>query len=255
MHRHDHERVEDDATRQAGRTAPHDDGLLYKAAAAGRADVLGPAGMLRLQRAVGNDAAQEVGQQASPVTEVLSSGGGQALDEPVRTDMEARLGADFSDVRVHTDGAADGSARSVQAHAYTVGSNIVFQRDRYEPGTPAGQTLLAHELTHVMQQRSGPVDGTATADGVKLSDPSDRFEREAAANADRVMSTPAPAQREATAAAGTTSTVQASKDLSLPTVQRAEAGEEEEEVQASHDASLPAVQRDEEEGEKEEGTS
>ncbi len=123
------------------------------------------------------------------------------------------------------------------------------------PAPPAGQTLLAHELTHVVQQRSGPVDGTATGDGVKVSDPSDRFEREAAANADRVMSSPAPVQREGTASAAGAPTVQASHDPSLATVQRAEAAEEEEEVQASHDASLPAVQRDEEEGEKEEGTS
>lgn len=53
--------------------------------------------------------------------------------------------------------------------------------------------MLAHELTHVVQQRSGPVDGTDAGGGVKVSDPSDRFEREAVANADRLMSAPAPA--------------------------------------------------------------
>ena len=85
------------------------------------------------------------------------------------------------------------SAQSVNAHAYTVGSNVVFQRDKYDPGSDAGRTMLAHELTHVVQQRSGPVDGTPTGGGIKVSDPSDRFEREAAANAERVMSAPAPA--------------------------------------------------------------
>jgi hypothetical protein len=153
--------------------------------------------------------------------------------------MEARLGADFSDVRVHTDSAADGSAKSVQAHAYTVGSNIVFQRDRYEPGTTDGQTLLAHELTHVVQQRSGPVDGTSTGNGVKVSDPSDRFERDAAANADRVMSQPAPVAMQ-----------QSAVSSSAGVVQR-EAEQEDEGVQASRDPSLPAaVQREEEEEEQ-----
>jgi hypothetical protein len=191
MHRHEHERVEDDGARPSRRSTDEPDGMLFRAAVAGRTDVLGGAGLLRLQRAVGNGAAAGlVEDERSPVLDVVSSGG-RSLDEPVRTDMESRLGADFSDVRVHTDGQADGSARAVQAHAYTVGSNIVFQRDRYDPGTPAGRTLLAHELTHVVQQRSGPVDGTSAGGGVKVSDPSDRFEQAAAANAERVMSQPA----------------------------------------------------------------
>jgi len=235
MHRHEHERVDDEVARPAQQSHDHQDGLLWRAAAAGRADVLGSTGLLRLQRAVGNGAAAGmVEEERSPVLDVISSGG-KPLDEPVRTDMEARLGADFSDVRVHTGGGADGSARSVQAHAYTVGSNIVFQRDKYDPGSTAGQTLLAHELTHVVQQRSGPVDGTSTGNGVKVSDPSDRFEREAASNAERVMSQPAPAapvQRmtESSAAGGV--------------VQRQE---EDEEVQGSPD---PSVQREEEEEEQ-----
>jgi uncharacterized protein DUF4157 len=69
----------------------------------------------------------------------------------------------------------------------------VFQRDKYDPGSQEGRTTLAHELTHVVQQRSGPVDGTAAPGGISVSDPSDRFEREAAAAADRVMADPSPA--------------------------------------------------------------
>jgi hypothetical protein len=91
---------------------------------------------------------------------------------------------------VHTDGAAHESARSVNAQAYTVGSNIVFQSGRYDTSSDAGRHMLAHELTHVVQQRSGPVDGTDTGGGVRVSDPSDRFEREAVATADRAMSGP-----------------------------------------------------------------
>jgi hypothetical protein len=107
--------------------------------------------------------------------------------------MEGRLGQNFADVRVHTDSAAHESAASVNAHAYTVGSNVVFQRGRYDTDSAEGKTMLAHELTHVVQQRSGPVDGTDAGGGIKVSDPSDRFEREAAANADAVMAGPAPA--------------------------------------------------------------
>jgi hypothetical protein len=104
--------------------------------------------------------------------------------------MEGRFGQDFGEVRVHTDAAAHDSAKSVNAQAYTVGSDIVFQQQKYDPGSEAGKHMLAHELTHVVQQRSGPVDGTDAGGGVKISDPSDRFEREAVANADRLMSAP-----------------------------------------------------------------
>src|SRR5438132_706354 len=70
--------------------------------------------------------------------------------------------------------------------------------DRAEdPSSDSGKHMLAHELTHVVQQRSGPVDGTDASDGVRVSDPSDRFEREASANADRAMSAPSPADRPA----------------------------------------------------------
>ncbi|WP_163508101.1 DUF4157 domain-containing protein [Fodinicola acaciae] len=177
--------------------------LMGKAAAAGRTDVLGAAGMLGLQRAVGNAAAGTLmEEERSPVHDVVNSGGGSALDDDTRADMESRIGADFGDVRVHTDSAAHESAQSVNAHAYTVGNNIVFQRDKYDPSSDAGKHMLAHELTHVVQQRSGPVDGTDAGGGIQVSDPSDRFERDAVANADRVMSAPAPVQTAAAGGAG-----------------------------------------------------
>ncbi|MEJ2854005.1 MULTISPECIES: eCIS core domain-containing protein [unclassified Saccharothrix] len=169
--------------------------LMGKAAAAGRADVLGPTGMLGLQRAVGNAGASAVVDEESPVHGVIRSGGAP-LDAGVREDMETRFGTDFSGVRVHTDGAASESAKSVNAQAYTVGDNIVFQNGKYDPSTDSGKHMLAHELTHVVQQRSGPVDGTDAGGGVKVSDPSDRFEREASANADRLMSAPAAQRHE-----------------------------------------------------------
>lgn len=206
------------------------DSLTYAAATAGRPDVLGAPGLLGLQRAVGNQAVGELLEptaQRSPVHDVVNSGGGTPLAPDVRADMEARFGGqDFGDVRVHTDGTAHESARSVNAQAYTVGSNIVFQRDSYDPASPAGQHMLAHELTHVVQQRSGPVDGTDQGAGVKVSDPSDRFEREAVANADRLMSTPAAASP---APAAPVQRAEAHDGHDHPPVQRAEEMSEEDE--------------------------
>jgi Domain of unknown function (DUF4157) len=196
MHGHEHDA--ETSFRPKGDRIQHEESdLLGRAAVAGRPDVLGPAGMLGLQRAVGNaGVGAVVEEERSPVHDVVSSGGGSPLTADVREDMEGRFGQDFSDVRVHTGSAAHDSAKSVNAQAYTVGSNIVFQGDKYDPSSDSGKHMLAHELTHVVQQRSGPVEGTDSGGGVKVSDPSDRFEREAVANADRVMSAPAaPVQR------------------------------------------------------------
>jgi hypothetical protein len=94
-----------------------------------------------------------LGQAAAPpiVHEVLASTG-QPLDAPARAFFEPRFGHDFSQVRVHTGAAAEQSARQVHANAYTVGHNMVFGAGRFAPETHEGRRLLAHELTHVMQQ-------------------------------------------------------------------------------------------------------
>jgi hypothetical protein len=208
-----------------------------KAAADGRTDVVGGQGMLGLQRAVGNSGVTAmIEEERSPVHDVVSSGG-KPLEPEVRGEMEGRLGHDFGDVRVHDDSAAHDSAKAVNAHAYTVGSNVVFQRDKYDPSSADGKTMLAHELTHVVQQRSGPVEGSSAPGGIKVSDPSDRFEREASANAERVMAAPV-----------ATPDVQRHEE-DEGHVQRDEApGEEEkeEEVQGAF------VQREEEEAQEEE---
>ncbi|MER5742934.1 DUF4157 domain-containing protein [Streptomyces sp. NPDC002225] len=119
-------------------------------------------------------------QRSTTVHEVLR-GSGRAMDAPLRQEMETRLGADFSDVRLHTGAVAQRSAAEVGAHAYTSGNHIVLGR-----GGDSKHTL-AHELTHVIQQRHGPVAGTDNGSGLSISDPSDRFERAAEANATRVM--------------------------------------------------------------------
>jgi len=118
------------------------------------------------------------------VHDVLASSG-HPLDAGTRAWMEPRFGHDFSGVRVHTDARAAESARAVNALAYTVGSEVVFGAGRYAPSTERGSRLLAHELTHVVQQsRSGASAPQAKA----ISEPSDAAEIEAEATAGCVMS-------------------------------------------------------------------
>jgi Domain of unknown function (DUF4157) len=118
-----------------------------------------------------------------PVPDVLRDSG-QPLAAPLREEMEARLGADFSAVRVHTDSAARASAAHFGARAYTFGDHVVIG------DSGADKHLLAHELTHVIQQRLGPVAGADDGSGLRVSDPSDRDELAAEATAARVMRAP-----------------------------------------------------------------
>ena len=89
-----------------------------------------------------------------PIVHDVLSSSGQPLDAGTRAFMEPRFGRDFSQVRVHTDARAAESARAVNALAYTVGRDIVFGTGQYVPGTSEGKKLLAHELTHVVQQHA-----------------------------------------------------------------------------------------------------
>ncbi|WP_247196678.1 DUF4157 domain-containing protein [Streptomyces sp. GESEQ-35] len=161
----------------------------------------------------GPDCGHQPAVQRSAVHDVLR-GSGRPLDNTVRSEMEARLGADFSDVRLHTDHAARSSAREIGARAYTSGSHIVVGDGGADKHT------LAHELTHVIQQRQGPVAGTDHGNGLAVSDPADRFERAAEANASRALAGPVPdvqrALSEEPSAGGATA--------ALPAVQRYASG-------------------------------
>src|SRR5438132_5597015 len=141
--------------KQHGSAIRRDEGVEAMASlalAAGRTDALPPTAVMHLQRAAGNASvaslmeAEGAGHEdePSPVKDVVGSGGGQPLDTSTRHFMESRFGNDFGDVRVHTDGKASDSAKAVQAHAYTVGNDIVFQSGHYATETDAGRHMLAH---------------------------------------------------------------------------------------------------------------
>jgi len=173
--------------------------------------------LLQLQRQYGNRYVQRVvtlaratvgeGDVMPDVERAIegSRGGGQSLDSGVQAQMGQALDADFSGVRVHTDAGADGLNRSLSAKAFTTGSDIYFRQGEYNPGSSSGRELLAHELTHVVQQNPDKVqtkpddDGSqagctcgaspATGPQMKLSvsQPGDLYEQEADRIANAVM--------------------------------------------------------------------
>jgi outer membrane protein OmpA-like peptidoglycan-associated protein len=104
----------------------------------------------RIQRFSGQSNGQT--EMAPDSVDRVLAGPGRPLEPALRMDMEQRFGYDFSQVRVHTGSAAEQSARGVNAHAYTVGHDIVFGEGQYSPHTLSGQRLLTHELAHTLQQ-------------------------------------------------------------------------------------------------------
>jgi hypothetical protein len=113
-------------------------------------------------------------------------GGGATLDSGVRAQMESSFGADFSGVRVHDNSRADSLNRSLSAVAFTTGTDIFFRQGKYQPGSSDGRRLLAHELTHVVQQNSDQVREMAQP-SLTVSEPHDAFELEADRMAHLVM--------------------------------------------------------------------
>jgi Domain of unknown function (DUF4157) len=139
-----------------------------------------------------------VGEAPPIVQEVLRSPG-QPLDTTSRAFMEPRFGHDFSQVRVHADEQAAESASSVNALAYTVGNHVAFGRGQYQPQSSVGQRLMAHELVHVVQQRTHGVE-TATWLGKSTAGEAQEAEADRAADA-AVRGTSVPSIGRATGAA------------------------------------------------------
>jgi len=136
-----------------------------------------------------------VGREGGALSPELSGriqskrGGGQPLEATVRQGMEGVFQVSFGHVRIHADPEADALNRGVAAIAFTVGSDIFFRAGFYQPRTPAGQHLLAHELTHVVQQRTGSLGtGSGNAGGtMTMGAADDRHEQEAEQTAHRVV--------------------------------------------------------------------
>ncbi|HEX4859934.1 MAG TPA: DUF4157 domain-containing protein [Rhizomicrobium sp.] len=127
---------------------------------------------------------QGAGPDAAPplVHDVLRAPGHE-LDARTRDFFEPRFGRDFSGVRVHTGEAATQSAQAVGARAYTVGRDVVFAKGQYAPHSAEGQHLLAHELSHTIQQAGA----TAPTSSLRIGETSTAAEHESSAAADTVM--------------------------------------------------------------------
>ena len=155
------------------------------------------AGMVSLQQSIGNRAVQRLLAQRSgdgpfdlddqTAARINNErGGGQPLDSNVQAKMGEATGQDFSDVKVHTGQESHALNEQLSAKAFTTGSDIFFRAGAYDPGSSGGQELLAHELTHVVQQRSGSVGGAGG--GMTVNAPGDAYEQEADSVAETVMS-------------------------------------------------------------------
>jgi len=154
--------------------------------------------VLQLQRMFGNQyvqrmaliARQAVGpaEAGQDVEHTIQSrrGGGAALDSPVRGRMEKAFGADFSGVRIHQDHTANALNHSLQARAFTTGQDIFFRQGAYQPGSSTGRELIAHELTHVVQQNGDRVEKKIQTK-MSVSQPGDAYEVEADRMAQAVM--------------------------------------------------------------------
>ena len=142
--------------------------------------------MLRSEQAAAEtDPAGEAGVPES-VREVIASTG-RSLDASVQRAMEDRMGDSLGDVRIHTGPQAVAACEAINARAFTVGNHIAFNQGEYDPDSPEGQHVLAHELAHVRQQTGGAVSMLPQEDVDLEVDPDPALEREAEETAQQVM--------------------------------------------------------------------
>jgi hypothetical protein len=104
-------------------------------------------------------------------------GTGRPLDFQTRSFMESKMGHSFGKVKIHTDSYASKSAKNLNAHAYTKGNDVFFATDKYKPGTTEGKKLLAHELTHVAQNKNSSQNSLSRYQNYNVSSPDDASER------------------------------------------------------------------------------
>jgi hypothetical protein len=146
---------------------------------------------VNLQRSVGNQAVVGLLSETAPDEQLTVGdvrrrlGSGHPAEGAARNSIEAQTGADLRDVRVHTGSAADALCREFEARAFTLGTDIVVADREYAAGTPDGERLLAHELTHVVQQGVRPPPFEQRLEVGAVNDPA---EHEAEAVAECVAS-------------------------------------------------------------------
>ena len=214
-----------------------------------------------MQRLVPNLRVQMAGAKGADVDETIARaiqakrGGGASLDEGSRKSMEGAMGQDFSDVRVHSDSDADSLSRSVKATAFTTGQDIFFRSGAYQPGSTEGNKLLAHELTHVVQQRNAP-----PAQKLEVSHPEDASEKQAGEVADNIAAkadTGASVARQEEEEEEEVATAAAPEEEEEEAVATQEAPEEEEEeaVATAPEEEQVAMQEAPEEEEEEEAVA
>lgn len=152
-----------------------------------RSDLRQQAGNQSLQRLLAQRANEGGGFAVDEDTEERiesARGKGQSLDPEAAKELGNALGADFDSVRVHTSQESDQLNRRLNARAFTTGSDIFFRQGEYSPNTSGGKELLAHELTHVVQQGQGEIE--SSGEGMTVNEPGDAFEQEADAVAKEV---------------------------------------------------------------------
>jgi len=148
-------------------------------------------GMAGLHRAIGNQGVQRLiaqrnGQGPTELDEETAGridrarSGGQALDRSMQEEMGGAMGHDFAGVRVHTSPEADDLSQELGAKAFATGQDVFFRQGAYDPGSTAGRELIAHELTHVVQQGTGQVQGGGR---MTVNAPGDVHEQRADASA------------------------------------------------------------------------
>ena len=202
--------------------------------------------LANLQQTVGNRAvqrliAQRKGDGAFSLDDETAGrinsarGGGRPLDPNLAEGMGQTMGREFGGVRVHTSSEANELSQQLHARAFTTGQDIFFREGAYDPGSSDGQKLIAHELTHVVQQGSG-----RTGSGLgrmAVHGPNDSFEQEA----DKVADQAVQKQEEEEVQAQEEEEVQAQEE------EEVQAQEEEEEVQAQEEEEEVQAQEEEEE--------
>ena len=196
-----------------------------------------PTGLTGLHRHIGNQAvqrllAQRSGGAAYELGEKTSDrinrerGDGQPLEASVQAQMGQSMGHDFGGVRVHTSQEAGALSQQLKAKAFTTGQDIFFRQGAYEPHSTTGRELIAHELTHVVQQGVGVGSGGSR---MTVNAPGDTYEQEADATAGAVTQATTPLQRqevpEEELATAAVQTQEEEEELAQPQIEEEE-GEE-----------------------------